>query len=198
MTKIDLNLSSQPFKPYRAVTLGLLGLLLVLVIVSVWQGYNYRKYSALADGIREEEITLRAEDEALSTRIRDLNAKLGRADVKVKLAEVGFLNQMIIRKTFSWTKVFGTLEGLLPEGVHLTSLRPSVADDGSILLSIVVRGRTPMEAYQFISLLEESKFFDNVNVPVEQKKDSEQKKDPLPAGEIELAVEMQYFASGGE
>ena len=193
MTRIDLNLSTQPFKPYRAINLGLFTLLLVFVAFSVWQVYNYRQYSELANSIREEERLLRTEDETLAARTREMNALLGRGDVKAKLAEVDFLNQLIIRKTFSWTKVFATLEGLLPAGVHLTSLRPLVDENGAIILSIAVRGRTPAEAYQFINILEESQQFDNVHVPVEQVKDQ-----VSSAGEVELSVDAHYLGDQGE
>ena len=191
MKTLDLNLSTRPFKPYRAANLGMFVLLLLLIGLSVWQGYNYKRYFALASGIQERELELRTEDEVLTGRIAEVTTRMSRSDVQEKLSEVDFLNELIVRKTFSWTRVFATLERILPEGVHLTSLTPTVLDDGTILLSIGVRGRTPTEAYQFVSTLEESKVFANINVPVKEKVD------PLPTGEVELAVHVNYFPERG-
>src|SRR4030095_9679808 len=97
MKTLDINLSTRPFKPYRAVNLGLFVLLLVLVAVSIWQGYNYKRYFSLAAGIQEKELTLRTEDDVLNKQIADVTKKLNRADVQAKLSEVEFFNQLIIR-----------------------------------------------------------------------------------------------------
>ena len=188
---LNLNLSTRPFKPYRAANLGLLLVLLVLIAVSAWQGYNYVHYSSLAAGISEHELNLRTEAEALTARLTQLNASLNRPDVRAQLVEIDFLNQLILRKRFSWTRVFGVLEELLPEGVYLMSLRPSIEEDGTVLLSILVRGRTPTDAYQFVHVLEESKYFDNVTVPVTE--DQKTAAPALPGGEMQLELNANYY-----
>jgi Tfp pilus assembly protein PilN len=193
---LNLNLSTRPFKPYRAANLGLTILLLILVAVSAWQGYNYLRYSSLAAGVSDKEVQLRAEAEDLSTRLARLNAELNRADVKAKLSEVEFLNRLIQRKRFSWTRVFGILEEILPEGVYLTSLRPVIEEDGTVLLSITIRGRTPSDAYQFVHVLEESEYFDNVTAPVEQQADAAAAA-AAAGGEVEIEVSTNYFPEKG-
>ena len=95
MTRLDLNLSTHPFKPYRAVNLGLILLLLVLVALSVWQVYNYRLYSDLASSIRDEDRVLRAEEESIAARTREMNAVLGRSDVRAKLKEVFLVDECL-------------------------------------------------------------------------------------------------------
>jgi Tfp pilus assembly protein PilN len=190
---LNLNLSTRPFKPYRAANLGLLALLLLLIAVSVWQGYNYMHYSSLAAGISDKERALRTDAESLTRQLTELNAELNRAEVRTRLVEVEFLNQLIQRKRFSWTRVFAILEELLPEGVYLTSVRPAIEEDGSVLLTIVVRGRTATDAIQFVHVVEESKFFSNVAVPTKQPAQASN----VSSGEVELEVLANYYPEGG-
>jgi Tfp pilus assembly protein PilN len=186
---LHLNLSTRPFKPYRAANLGLAALLLFLLGVSVWQGYNYLYYSSLVAGISAKEAEVRAEAEDLTARLTKLNGALNRSEVKAQVVEIDFLNQLIQRKRFSWTRVFAILEDLLPEGVYLVSLRPAIGEDGSVLLAIQVRGRTTTDAIQFVHVLEESRYFDNVVAPTEQ---ATQRSAPQ-GGEIEIEVQANYF-----
>jgi Tfp pilus assembly protein PilN len=187
---LKLNLSTRPFKPYRAANMGLFVLLLLLISVSVWQAFNYRHYAALSAGISEKESQVRTEVQGFSAQLTKLNADMNRSDIKEQLVEIEFLNQLILRKRFSWTRVFAILEDLLPEGVYLMSLRPTIGEDGAVTLGIIVRGRTTTDAIQFVHVLEESKFFDNVTVP--QQIDAKATRE-VSTGEIELELSANYF-----
>ena len=44
MGQFDLNLSTRPFKPYRAVNLGLFVLLMILGVISAAQVLSYQQY----------------------------------------------------------------------------------------------------------------------------------------------------------
>src|SRR5580693_6052816 len=102
MAEFDLNLSTRPFPAYRLFNIALAVLLVVLVVVSAWQGVGYRRYSKLARSIRAREQDTRVEAEALGKRVDDLESRLDRPEATAKLAEIGFLNHLIQRKNFSW------------------------------------------------------------------------------------------------
>jgi len=168
MGQFDLNLSTRPFKPYRAANLGLFLLLVILVAVSVYQFTAYQNYSALAAGNREEERTLREEAERLSQETRALNEKMTRGNAGTKLSEVELLNQLLIKKSFSWTRLLATLEGLVPEEVRITSIQPFVDEQGRTFINMDVRGRTLGDATRFLKALETSKAFGEVTLALEE------------------------------
>jgi hypothetical protein len=101
MGQFDLNLSTRPFKPYRAVNLGLFVLLLVLLAVSAAQVLSYQQYSSLASASREEEMKVRADTDLLTAQVQKLNAQMTSGNATAKLSEVELLNRLLVRKSFS-------------------------------------------------------------------------------------------------
>src|SRR5262249_6791650 len=148
--------STRPFPAYRAANLGFTAILIVLIALSVWQSVSYLHYTKLAAQIRNAESTSRAEAAVFSTKAQQLQSKLDTPAAKAKLTEIDYLNNLIARKNFSWTRVWSVLEQMIPEAVHLTSLRPDIAEDGTILLHIDVRGRSVQDVSDFIGILEKS------------------------------------------
>src|SRR5690242_8738457 len=124
MARFDLNLSTRPFPAYRATNVGLAILLVVLAIVTGWQAYGFIRYSSLIGQIRETERNTRVQSEATGRHLAELERDLNTPEATAKLSEVNFLNDLIARKTFSWTEVFSLLENLVPDDVHLTGLSP--------------------------------------------------------------------------
>jgi len=188
MGELRLNLSTRPFPAYRAVNVGLMAVLVVLIGVSVWQSLSYARYTKLAGQIRSEEQKARAESDALTTKSQQLETKLDTPSAKAKLTEIGYLNTLIVRKGFSWTRVFSVLEQMIPEGVHLTSLRPEVGESGRLILHIDVRGKNIVDVSDFIDLLEKSDLFENVVPHFEEKKDVIAGK-----GDVDVSLTMFYL-----
>jgi len=172
MSQFDLNLSTRPFKPYRAANLGLFALLMILVAVSVLQVYQYQRYSASASASRMEEQEKRQQADQLTEKTRAINVKMTQKNASAKLSEVELLNQLLIRRSFSWTRVLATLEGLVPEDVRLISLQPAVDDEGKLYLNMNVRGRSLEDANSFLRALENSKTFTDVALAIEETKSS--------------------------
>ena len=186
MGQFDLNLSTRPFKPYRAANLGLLVLLLLLVAVSVMQFYSYREYSALAAASRGVEAQVRAESDRLSKNVDSLTSRMTSSNAALKLSEVDLLNQLLLRKSFSWTRVFADLERVTPENVRLVSLHPFLDADGKIGLNMNIRGRSLTDATEFLRTLEDSDIFSDTALAIEEKKDT------LPMGEVEFSLSTYY------
>lgn len=171
MGEFDLNLSTRPFPAYRVANAALGALLAVLIGVSVWQAYAFLRVSSAAGEIRSQEEQARVENEALAGRLRELESTLDRPEAAAQLAEIEYLNGLIARKSFSWTRVFAVLEDILPQSVHLTSIRPEISENGQTVLYAEVRGRSAADLGKFIQLLEASPMFGTPTVSVEQRKD---------------------------
>ena len=187
MGQFDLNLSTRPFPAYRATNLLLVTVLVVLVALSLWQVVGFFRFTSLAGVIRNEERQGRVDSEFLARRLSELQAKLDRPEATAKLNEINFLNGLIARKSFSWTRIFASLENLVPETVHLLSLKPSVTPGGAVFLQIDLRGRSISEVSRFIEALEESPAYDDVIVSWEEKRD------PNDTADVEVALTVNYF-----
>jgi Tfp pilus assembly protein PilN len=170
MGQFDLNLSTRPFRGYRLQTLLLSVAFIALVATSVLQFIGFKRYSRLTSRIRTEARNAQVDSEALGRQIDDLDAKLSRPEAVDKLSEIQFLNGIIARKTFPWTRIFSDLEELMPETVHLVSLRPDIADNGTALLHIEVRARSVDDWAKFAAALQSVPAFDDLVVATEEKK----------------------------
>ena len=172
MGQFDLNLSTRPFKPYRAVNLGLFVLLVVLGLVSAAQVMSYQQYAGLASESRTVEKDVKEQADLLAREIQTLEGDLVKNNAQMKLAEVELLNTLILKKSFSWTSVFANLERSMPENVRLVSLRPFVDEEGRTGLNMEIRGRSLGDANEFLRTLESSHIFTDVILAVtEEKKD---------------------------
>ena len=187
MSEYDLNLSTRPFPAYRLTNMLLAGLLIVLVVVTAWQGYGFARYSRLAGEIRNAEGDARVESEALGRRLAELQGQLNRPESAAKLTEIDFLNNLIVRKSFSWTQVFADIEGLIPDSVHLISLRPDIANNGKIAMHMDLRGKSIEDVSEFIDALEQSAEFEGHVVSVEQKQNA------AVATDVDVSLTIDYF-----
>ena len=184
MGQFDLNLSTRPFKPYRAVNLGLFVVLMILGVISAYQLLSYQQFSGLAAESRAVEMNIKEESDLLTREIQRLEGDLVKGDAQAKLAEVELLNQLILKKSFKWTSVFANLERAKGENVRLVSLRPFVDEGGRTGLNLDIRGRTLTDATEFLRTLEASHVFTDVVLAVEEKKDS--------AGEVAFTLSSYY------
>jgi len=163
MGQFDLNLSTRPFKPYRAINLGLFVLLLILAGISSVQLSGYQQYSSLAAESREVERQAREDSQLLARQLDGLNKELATGNAPLKLAEIEMLNQLILKKSFSWTRLFANLERITPENVRLVNLRPFFDEPTSRTgLTMEIRGRSLADATLFLRTLEQSQAFTDV------------------------------------
>ena len=186
MGEFNLNLSTRPFPAYRVTNLALLVFFIVISGVTAWQMYSYRHYSGLVKSIRDAEKAAREDKVSLTNTLSDLGTRLDRPVTTAKLAEIDFLNNLIIRKHFSWTQVFANLEGVIPENVHLSTVSPEILKDRvSLHLEIVCRSIS--DESEFIRRLHASPVFQDVVVAREERRGT--------GGASDVVVEMtvSYF-----
>ena len=169
MGEFNLNLSTRPFPAYRVANLALLLFFVVISGVTVWQVYSFRHYSSLAKNIRDKEKAAREEKGSLTNTLNDLGTRLDRPVTKDKLAEIDFLNNLIIRKHFSWTTVFANLEGVIPDNVHLATVAPEILKD-KVTLHLEIVCRSISDESEFIRRLQASPVFQDVVVSREERK----------------------------
>jgi len=157
-----LNFASRPFRNDALPSLFFY-LMMVLVLgvtlkhVLVLRGLLPGRTSAL----QSELVSLEAE----ATRLRNEGSVLrGPAPDPATVAEWSELKDLVDRRTFSWTRLLARLEKLVPEGVRISAIVPSVRK-GQIQLELSAQAQTKEAGFELLKRLQERPEFENV-VPV--------------------------------
>ena len=72
---------------------------------------------------------LKAQTRALELERQNNEARMGEPQNRAVLERSQFLNALFASKSFSWTAVMMDLEGVLPAGVQVTSIEPSITPE---------------------------------------------------------------------
>jgi Tfp pilus assembly protein PilN len=156
------NLSTRPFYNERLV---LVALLASAVLIGVFTWFNVTELVSLSSRY----TTLAAEVEQAQHRATEVRQQAGRVRASidpVRLEAVSQAaheaNQLIDRRTFSWTGLFNQFEATLPAGVRITAVKPLVDPDGRFIVSMTVVGRRVEDINAFIEALEKTSEFSAV------------------------------------
>ena len=100
----------------------------------------------------------------------------------------GKANDLIDRRTFSWTELLNQFEQTLPADVRITAVRPRVKDDRTVLVTVTAVGRTVDDVNQFMENLEETQAFAHLLVRDERMNED---------GQVEVTLEANYEPKAG-
>jgi Tfp pilus assembly protein PilN len=152
--RLDINLASQPYEDARqfwmrwGAALGavvLLTLILLTLDISGWM--NARRDRA---AISQERDTIAKRDQTRATAETFLN----RPENRTTRDESQFLNEVIERKAFSWTKVLESLEKVMPPRVHVVAINPELDEDNQLALKMRVAGDSRDRAIELARRME--------------------------------------------
>ncbi|MGA8541369.1 MAG: PilN domain-containing protein [Terriglobales bacterium] len=157
--RLDINLATRPYEDARkfwarwGVAVGLLGVLTLLLLsftVNEWRnaGKDRQEIAGLQAQIAERDHE-RAQDQA----VLDQPANRSTRD------QSQFVNGLIQRKSFSWTRVFEDLEQVMPPNLHVVSLRPELNEQDQMQLDMRVAGDNRSAAIELVHRMEGSKHF---------------------------------------
>jgi len=186
---IRTNLSTRPFYNDRAVRFWLVALAGLVAVATAFNVSRVLHYSR-----NDTELGLRAsQDEAA---VRDLRAAAARerasvdaAQITIASAEAREANDLIDRRTFSWTELFNRFEATLPPDVRITAVRPHLDDkDRHIELVVTVLARSIDDINQFMENLDTTHEFDHLNPNTTRITES---------GEAETVLSMKYMPPPG-
>jgi hypothetical protein len=162
--KGPLNLASRPFRNENLAVLagGILGALLVVATV----GHGWLLYSLVRGGRSRREGELRAlaaEEQRL--RAEAASIRVVRA-TPATVVEWRTLKELVDRRTFSWTGLFSRFEEILPPGVRISSIAPSV-ERGVTSLEVIAYVETPEAGLEFLKRLGEAGDFPDATPTLE-------------------------------
>jgi type IV pilus assembly protein PilN len=173
--RLNINLATKPYQDVRRILTHWGGLVLLLAIctvalvstaVSSWR--ESREVNAKIAGLETEIAALdRQRTEAIAVLHRPQNSTV--------VDTSKFLNGLIVRKTFSWTRVFMQLEEIMPPGLHVVSISPDLEPKTSTVeVHLTVAGTSRDAAVELVKRLEKSPAFREARIVEEsQEKDSE-------------------------
>ena len=165
--RLDINLATRPYEDAREFWLrwgsgvGLLGVLTLVLLGLTVQGWR--------NAGRDRQTIAKLQDQ-----IAELDRERGQAQARLDLPvnrstrdQSQFLNGLIQRKSFSWTRVFEDLEQVMPQNLHVVSLRPEMNDQNQMQLDMKVEGETRSAAIELVHRMEGSKHFQGAQLKEE-------------------------------
>lgn len=165
-----VNLATRSFRNDRLAATGVGVALLALLLLTLWHGVAIRRLlPGRTSALHAEVAALERQVTALRTQARDLRRE---DPAKAVLARWTLVKDIVDQRAFSWTGLFERLEGLVPGGLRVTSIAPSVRR-GQLHLLVTAEVRTPEDGWDFVRALEESGDFAEVFPLAEKEKEFE-------------------------
>lgn len=138
--RLDINLASQPYEDARQfwmrwgtalVAVAILTLALVATTISGWFAARKDHATAAVYRVRIAERDLKR---------RQAEQFLNRPENRSTRDESQYINELIERKSFSWTRVLEDMEKVMPPRVHLVSIHPELDEDNQLKLKMSIAG----------------------------------------------------------
>ncbi|MBV9266351.1 MAG: hypothetical protein JO061_09310 [Acidobacteriaceae bacterium] len=165
-----INIASQPFRRERAQNAIYVGVCAALVCSFFVLTGLMLQARASAARIRETIAVQRAQLQRVQQRQSQFSRILSRPENADVFAMSVFLNELIARRSVSWTRVFEDLQTVLPSNVRLEAVRlpqvPAQEAGGTnhVELDMVVGAERPDAVIELLKRLEKSPLFGSVAV----------------------------------
>jgi type IV pilus assembly protein PilN len=138
--RIVLNLASQPFVELRPLYARLRMWMLALVVLAIPLGLLLRMEQRRAADADARMATLQTSIQNMRDQQAGFRNLMQQPQNAAVLSQSDFLNQLFIRKSFSWTAVMMDLEDVLPSGVQVLNIDPIPRPDGHVTIRMRVAG----------------------------------------------------------
>jgi Tfp pilus assembly protein PilN len=169
---IRTNLSTRPFYNQRAVSLWIGSLALVVAAATVFNLASVIDYSRNDTALATQASLDEARAGDLRANAAKLRASIDPRQIAFASTEASAANELIDRRTFSWTALFNQFETTLPDDVRITSVRPKLEPKRGIVLTMSVVARNVEDVDRFMQNLEGLGAFRELN-PTEDRTDED-------------------------
>src|SRR3954471_23002725 len=155
--RLDINLASQPYEDARqfwmrwGTAVGALGLLTLILLALDVTGWITARRDRSSIAQKREMIADRDQLRAHAEQF------LNRPENRTTRDQSQFLNQLIERKAFSWTRVLENLEKVMPPRVHVVSISPQLDEENQLALKMIVAGDSRDRAIELARRMEDSR-----------------------------------------
>lgn len=166
--RLNINLASQPYEDARmfwmrwGTGLGVASILtLALVTITITGWFAARRDHATIAGYQAQI----AERDRTRMRAEEF---LNKPENRETRDESQFVNELIERKSLSWTLVLEDLEKVMPPRVHLISIHPELDENNQLTLKMLVGGDSREKAIELAKRMEESRRFSQTYIETER------------------------------
>ena len=168
--RFDINLASRPFQDARSTFLrwasilaGIACITAALLLIDYTHWRDNRVINEKTAKIQQDIAQLDAQ--------RDANQSLLNQPANRETRDRSqFLNGIIVRKSFSWTRAFSDLEKIMPTRVHLVKIEPELTPQNELKIKMTVAGRSRDKALDLLRKLETSNEFKQARIETETAK----------------------------
>src|SRR5713226_3301028 len=165
--RLDINLATRPYEDARefwarwGLGVGLLGVLTLALLGFAVRGWTNAGRDRHSIGQLQAQIAERDDERAKAQAFLDMSINRSTRD------QSQFLNGLIQRKSFSWTRVFEDLERVMPSNLHVVSLRPELNEQNQMQLDMKVACDTRSAAVELVHRMEGSRHFQGAQLASE-------------------------------
>ena len=164
---IRTNLSTRPFYNERAVQTWLVAIAVVAAAATAFNVARVIRYSSSDTRLGTQATTDEARASDFRTRAARLRASVDMKQVDNASVEARQANDLIDRRTFSWTELFNRFETTLPDNVRIAAVRPKIDSKKGFLLTIAVLARSVEDVDRFLNNIEDTGAFAGVTATEE-------------------------------
>jgi type IV pilus assembly protein PilN len=166
--RIDINLATQPYEDsrnfwtYWGTGLGLLALLTLVLGYLAVAGFVQASHERAKIAGLQKEIAVYDQQKT------EAETMLSRPENRMVRDRSRFLNDLFLRKGFSWTRVFEGLERVMPAHLHVVSIHPDMSKENNLEIKLVVAGESREQALDLVRKMEGSKCFMQTQIESER------------------------------
>ena len=177
--RLNINLASQPYQDLNRflrrwmIAVGMFAVASIALALFAWHQYSAGR--EINRQIKEQQRQIRQFDDQTAAAVK----MLAEPSNKEVADTARYLNVLIAKKAFSWTRVFMQLEEIMPGRLHVISMTPELTQNNQLLLTMRVAGDSREQAVELVRRIEKSPSFrtaalkSETMIPPEQAKGSD-------------------------
>jgi type IV pilus assembly protein PilN len=193
---VSINLASRPFVELRPLLAKLRLTMIALALLASGLIISLRVVRDRADAATAQMDGLKSQTADFQNRMLKNETRMKQPQNRAVLERAQFLNELFQKKSFSWTAVMMDLEHVLPSGVQVTSIDPSITKEGDVNIRLRVTGDRD-KSVQLVRNLEKSRRFLSPKLSNESLQASQQGSsgpyNQLPAG-AQIGVQFDILS----
>jgi Tfp pilus assembly protein PilN len=171
---LHLNLAAKPYRDYRPFTLVMAaGSLLFFGLAYV----NVDTYLRYKTATKQTTATIARLDGQIAEehhKTDEVNARIGKVDVKLLQARTAFANVQLAERAFSWSELLDRLEHVLPDDVRIEGVAPKFEKGGLVHLALNCHGKGTDSMVRTIGSFNRDSHFANAFPKVETREENKE------------------------
>ena len=157
--RLNINLATRPYEDVRKFLARWGTLTALLAVITAGLLYlaisNWRSSRTINSQIAEYQAKIDGLEKDRTNAADTLN----KPENKAVAGTSRFFNDVIQRKSLSWTRVFMDLERIMPNGLRVLSITPELNKDNQLIIRLQVGGNSHEKAVDLVHRMEESSTF---------------------------------------